>query len=167
MSYQAWLPAGWTGQIAMAKPKGLNARAIEASGERIALRPFRQDDIAIVGVWLSEAAQRDPEDTWLAITLDSKEEPIGIITYRAGYPKAGWLTIRFVGVAPPLRVCGYGSEAVRLLETEARRLGLASSFRADVDPNSGLSLYFWLRLGYRPVAAEDIIAMIRESREET
>lgn len=152
----------------MAKPKSLNARAIEARGERVALRPLRQYDIAIVKVWLGEAAHHDPNDARLAITLRSEGEPIGIISYQAGYPGVGWLTIKFVAVSPPLRVRGYGSEAVRLLETEAaRRLGLASSFRADVDPNSGLSLYFWLRLGYRPVAAEGIIAMIRESGEET
>lgn len=49
------------------------------------------------------------------------------------------------------------------MEEQATRLGLASRFRAPLDPDNGLSLYFWLRLGYRPAAAHDGIAMIREA----
>jgi hypothetical protein len=45
-----------------------------------------------------------------------------------------------------------------------------------VDPRNGLALYFWLRLGYRPVRADevfwrapdedDIIAMVRDQPKE-
>jgi len=135
---------------------------IEIIGERVALRPWRQDDIAAVEAWYDEAARTDLNDGRLAITLPGEDTPIGIIHYRADYPGTGWLTIGCVGLAPALRVRGYGSEAVLLLEEQALRLGLASRFRAQVEPSNGLALYFWLRLGYRPVAAGGIITMIHD-----
>ena len=57
----------------------------------------------------------------------------------------------FIAVAPAYRGHGYGSEAIRTLEAEALRRGLASRLRADVHRANGLGFYFWLRLGYRPV----------------
>jgi hypothetical protein len=43
--------------------------------------------------------------------------------------------------------------------------GLGERFRADVDVMNGLGLYFWLRLGYRPVegGGPDTFAMARTS----
>ena len=108
----------------------------------------------------------------LAIARRDDEAPIGVLEYRVGYPAEGWLCVGFVAVEPPLRGLGFGSEAVRLLEEEALRRGLARRFCAEVPLGNGTGLYFWLRLGYRPVGpGEDhwpgrrprgIIGMMRE-----
>jgi GNAT superfamily N-acetyltransferase len=67
-------------------------------------------------------------------------------------PAAGWLTIETIAVVEGQRGWGYGSEAVRLLEAEAK----AARCRADVDARNGLGLYFWLRLGYRPAGPDEV-----------
>ena len=103
--------------------------------------------------------------------------PIGLIDYRAGLPAPGWLTIGFIAVAAAYRGHGYGSEAVRLLEADARRRGIAGRFRADVAMNNGLGVYFWLRLGYRPARPGELgeakpplprgtLTMVRTADEE-
>lgn len=145
----------------MARPEAPDTLDIQVRGERVGLRPFRGGDITAVEAWCQKVGHASPDSQRLAIALRGSDEPIGFIDYRGGQPEPGWLTIGHVAVAPALRAHGYASEAVRLLEEQATRLGLASRFRALLDPDNGLSLYFWLRLGYRPVAAEGIIAMVR------
>jgi ribosomal protein S18 acetylase RimI-like enzyme len=93
------------------------------------------------------------------------------MAYRLGYPERGWLSVETVAVEPRLSGQGYDAEAVRLLEGEALGRGLASRFWAPVRHDEGLGLYFWLRLGYRPMAAgenpwadgapRDMMAMVR------
>ncbi|HKZ51107.1 MAG TPA: GNAT family N-acetyltransferase, partial [Dehalococcoidia bacterium] len=79
----------------------------------------------------------------------SSDRPLGFLGYEL---TGGWLTFRFLVLAPEEQGRGLGSEAVLLLEAEARRRGLARRFRAQAAPDNGLVLYFWLRLGYRPLA---------------
>lgn len=97
----------------MARPEAPDTAAIQATGERVALRPFRQADIAALEAWCREAAHAGVDSQRLAVALRGQDEPIGFIDYRLGYPGAGWLTIGYVAVAPALRVHGYASEAVR------------------------------------------------------
>ena len=93
---------------------------------------------------------------------------IGEVECRADDPAAGWLAVGPIAVAAGQRGWGYGSEAVRLLEAEAK----AARFRADIDAGNGLALYFWLRLGYRPArpgevpggVSRGIITMVRVGR---
>jgi RimJ/RimL family protein N-acetyltransferase len=99
-----------------------------------------------------------------AITQAEADEPIGLIEYRLD---GDWLTVAFIALAKAYRGWGYGSEAVRLVEEWAAREGLAERFRAEVDVRNGLGLYFWLRLGYRPLAAAKegraVLAMVRDA----
>ena len=46
---------------------------------------------------------------------------------------------------------GYGGVAVTLIERAAKRGGLLDG-RVLAPANNGVALYFWLRLGYRPLA---------------
>ncbi len=64
----------------------------------------------------------------------------------------GALRWTWVGVAAPVRGWGLGGAAVTALERTAHRLG-ATSARARTPEANGIALYFWLRLGYRPLAA--------------
>jgi RimJ/RimL family protein N-acetyltransferase len=92
------------------------------------------------------AARKD--SAFFAVTVPGAAQPAGLLEVAEG--GAGELEFRFLGLEPERRGWGHGSEAARLLEEEAsRRLGV-SRFRAPVDGRFGLSLYFWLRLGYRP-----------------
>ena len=134
---------------------------IAVTGERVALRPFGGDDMASVEPWHGDAARAGSGGGCLAVILPGDEATIGLVDFRIGHPEEGWLAIDFVGVAPQLRGRGYGSEAVRLLEEEILRRGLARRFGAEVKLDEGLCIYFWLRLGYRPQPGEDIIAMVR------
>lgn len=58
------------------------------------------------------------------------------------------MTFGLVAMRDDLRGFGYGSEAVRLIETASR----AKRFRAVVAKSIGLAFYFWLRQGYRPAS---------------
>ena len=99
-----------------------------------------------------EAAAADPDAGLRAIVRVSDGVVIGLLDYRANNPDRGWLTMGFIAVARGQRGWGYGSEAVRLLEAEAK----AQRFRATVDARNGLGLYFWLRLGYRPARPDEV-----------
>ena len=57
----------------------------------------------------------------------------------------------WLAVAADWRGFGYGGAAVPIVERAAMRLG-ATSGRALVPASNGIGLYFWLRLGYRPLS---------------
>jgi GNAT superfamily N-acetyltransferase len=71
-----------------------------------------------------------------------------------------WLDVRWIELEAGRRGWGHGSEAVRLLEDEARGRGV-SQVTVEVPAGSGLAMYFWLRLGYRPAGREN-----RKSKNE-
>ena len=95
---------------------------------------------------------------------------IGEVKCRADDPARGWLTVVCVDVGEEQRGWGYGSEAVRLLEATSG----GERFLAKVDAANGLGLYFWLRLGYRPVRPDEVpgrrpsgmISMVRRERTQ-
>ncbi len=139
-------------------------------GQRLALRPLEEGDREAMMSWLKETPV-DADDSLLAITSREGDSIYGVLAYRLGYPKEGWLSVETVAVEPRLSGQGYDAEAVRLLEGEALARGLASRFWAPVRHDDGQGLYFWLRLGYRPALPDespwpggsrsDMIAMIR------
>jgi ribosomal protein S18 acetylase RimI-like enzyme len=62
-------------------------------------------------------------------------------------------TIEFVAVQPERRRLGVGGRAV--LATEQALSGLATCLYVAVRAEIGIALYFWLRLGYRPLLQGD------------
>jgi RimJ/RimL family protein N-acetyltransferase len=157
-------------------------------GGRVVLRVVREDDLAAIEGWFDEAAKtagiphRLPisrsagegrsvdarPDGVLVIERIDEGGPIGLLEYEM---KKRWLTVPFIALAKAYRGWGYGSEAVRLLELWAIREGLAERFRAEVDVRNGLGLYFWLRLGYRPLVAveaqgRDVLTMVRDAGKQ-
>lgn len=103
-----------------------------------------------------EEARSEPGRELLAIVLASNGELIGFLDRRSPCPAAGWLTVGFLAVAEQYRGRGLGTEAVLVLEEEARRRGVAHRFAAGVSADAGRALYFWLRLGYRPLLRVDL-----------
>ncbi len=123
-------------------------------GQRLALRPLPERDPEAMARWLGEGLV-DSGDSPLAITCRGDGSTIGVLAYRLGYPRQGWLSVEVVSVEPRLSGHGYDAEAVRLLEEGVLERGWASRFCAPVRHDDGLGLYFWLRLGYRPTAADE------------
>ena len=133
-------------------------------GPRVVLRPLTENDLHAVIPWCDEAQglvdhlrENASDDTLgpLAITLRQDGRPIGVMEYRVAVPEDGWLGFRFVAVEPWLRGLGLDSEAVRLVEDDVLKRGLARRFWAGVHHNDGLALYFWLRLGYHPARPDE------------
>lgn len=57
----------------------------------------------------------------------------------------------WLAVGAAWRAMGYGGAAVPLVERAAKRRGLVDA-RVLAPASNGVALYFWLRLGYRPLA---------------
>ncbi|MXY80322.1 MAG: GNAT family N-acetyltransferase [Chloroflexi bacterium] len=74
--------------------------------------------------------------------------PVGACAARVEEDALVWT---WLAVEAEWRGYGYGGAAVPIVERAARRLG-ATSGRALVPASNGIALYFWLRLGYRPLA---------------
>ncbi len=157
---------------------------MRATAARIALRPATKHDLPRIEPWYAEAAAlacadppldelfaaaKSPRRELLIIAKADDPAPIGLLQYRTGFPGNGWLAIDFLALAGGRRGWGYGSEALRLVEESAG----VTHFLAEVDARNGLALYFWLRLGYRPLRSDEvfwrapdedgIIAMMREA----
>ena len=136
----------------------------------MALRPLKEGDRQAVARRLKETLI-DAYDSLLVITSRESGSIYGVLAYRLGHPERGWLSVEAVAVEPGLSGQGYDTEAVRLLEGEALERRLTSRFWAPVRHDDGLGLYFWLRLGYRPSAADespwpgaaprDVVSMVR------
>ena len=85
------------------------------------------------------------------LVSDAEGVPIGVALVRPETPAPGDATISFLAVQPERRYRGLGGETGLALERLVReRLG-ARRVYAGVPEGRGLAVYFWLRLGYRPL----------------
>ena len=149
---------------------------------RVSLRLVKRSDLPLIETWYEEAraaayAERPLQQRFeeakaagcdLQAIVDKEREIVGLLDYRVDDPAEGWVTNVLLTLAAGRRGWGYGSEAVRQLEEKHKR----SRFLAQIDVRSGLGLYFWLRLGYRPAHPSEvfwrpsernaIIAMVRD-----
>jgi len=146
-----------------------------ANGPRVRLRSMHDQDVPFIERWYGEAAAaahglRESDALrlhnptrqikaagaarsggLLVIRRVGEDEPIGLLDYRFGVAEEGWVTVGCLALAVGARRWGLGVDAVRLFEEEAVRRWGVRGFRANVDVRHGLGLYFWLRLGYRPL----------------
>ena len=138
------------------------------AGPRIILRRWTEGDLASIEAWfgralglatagaaaklaeLREEAEADPA-RWVLSISESPGRPVGVLAFRAPWPSDGWLGFELVVLAEEARGRGLALEAVTVVEGEARSGGLAGAFAAPVRAEFGRALYFWLRLGYRPL----------------
>lgn len=164
---------------------------LQAQGQRVNLRPIRDDDVPLIEPWYGEAAaavhglgkagaygredlerqveasRTEPAGGLLAITRTGEDAPMGMLDYRVGVPEEGWAMIGCVALETGARRWGLGQDAVRLFEENAARRWGVRRFRANVDVHHGLALYFWLRLGYHPLGpttdsqGHDVLPMVR------
>ncbi|OAI41030.1 hypothetical protein AYO38_04730 [bacterium SCGC AG-212-C10] len=90
---------------------------------------------------------RAAEDGALEIARLSDNAAVGVVELE---PRPDGVFVRRLEVAPEHRGYGAGSEAANLLR-EAAAAGGARVLRAWAAPNLGLSVYFWSRMGLRPL----------------
>jgi GNAT superfamily N-acetyltransferase len=108
---------------------------------------------AAPGCPLAERGQAGDALYWLRV---ARERPTGgrerrTVGALAARQEGEWLVWSWLAVDETLRAYGYGGAAVPIVERAAQRAGLVGA-RVLVPASNGVALYFWLRLGYRPLA---------------
>ena len=145
----------------MARAGGRSARAVTVS-----IRELRAGDDTWLDTWLGACAASVRYDV---ITSDAPSaslhtaterdltakiivaaEPVGVITYRLDSPSQNDAIIEFVGIEPSFARRGHGQAGASLLEAELRAAGVRRIF-APAPEAHGIAMYFWIRLGYRPL----------------
>jgi GNAT superfamily N-acetyltransferase len=140
---------------------------------------FKPEELVPAGrTVLSRLAPADVGDMpWLAATLapewsvedfqtaealckgilisDNEGAPIGLALVRPQIPAPGDATISFLAVQPERRYRGLGGEAGLAVERLLRQRWKVARVLAGVPEGRGLAVYFWLRLGFRPLSAAD------------
>jgi GNAT superfamily N-acetyltransferase len=103
-----------------------------------------------------------------ALISDLDGAPIGAAIARLNEPAAHEATIPLIAIDPARRFRGLGGEAGLALEQHLRRRHAIERFYAPVPDGRGLAVYFWLRLGYRPLLSSEspgaLIGLTAESR---
>ena len=129
--------------------------------QRLLLRTATPEDVASMSEWLSPSAlspdwqledlQATLPSSTAVLVSDKAGEALGLIVLLPDRPEPDDVSLPLVAVAPQHRFSGLGGEAVLAVEREVRaRWGVHRCF-APVPDGRGLAVYFWLRLGYRPL----------------
>jgi GNAT superfamily N-acetyltransferase len=133
------------------------------------LRLLRAKDIERLD-WLAAVAEKAGYERWasmdvLAAAISGRREaegsnpplvlcidedgPQGIIEYAVEVPLSGAAQVGFIAVDPSRRRLGIGGRAALALERRLKRS--VGRIYVAVPARIGIALYFWLRLGYRPL----------------
>jgi GNAT superfamily N-acetyltransferase len=130
----------------------------------VSLRRLRAADLDALRAWLPRVAAETGCERWAAEReIARAPQRRGVLRYedRAGGaflacssgPGRGSARIDLLAVAPDQRRLGIGGRAALALE---RRLARSTRrVYVAVPSRLGLALYFWLRLGYRPLTQQD------------
>jgi GNAT superfamily N-acetyltransferase len=128
---------------------------------RICLSPMATDVLDEMSAWLPGALTPEWAFDDLVKALghatgilisDSESVAIGLAIVRLNAPLASAATVPFLAIEPSRRFRGLGGEAALALDRHIRAHGIDKVF-APVPDGRGLAVYFWLRLGYRPLSA--------------
>jgi hypothetical protein len=129
------------------------------------LRPLRLSDIDAIESWLPRAAADARCDRWSdanalrdaagrkQVVVCVEDGPAALLEYDTDAPCAGAAQVRFLAVEPGARRLGAGGRAALALERKLKRS--ARAIYVLIPEHLGLALYFWLRLGYRPLTQGD------------
>ena len=123
----------------------------------MALRPLRASDLASLVEWLPGVAAAAGCDRWAdadalrtaSALIYSDDRGAAFVAYEADAPLPGCARIDFLAVAPERRRLGTGGRAALALERKLAKT--AKRVYMLVPSRIGIALYFWLRLGYRPL----------------
>ena len=156
-------------QGAGCNPQGRSTQpAAAATGSPAVLRPIRESDVEPIARWYTKAVVLAGSPAPLSDLLNSggllvfpegaDQQPVGLMLVALDDPEPGSATVNLLAIAAPEHR-ELAAQAVALFEAD--RHPESSRTRAAVPADVGLALYFWLRLGYRPIASHEELWMIR------
>ncbi len=139
----------------------------------VALRALERDDVAWVDTWLGPVAasagygeiDAAAPGTWLDArsrkdrglhprVIERDGERAGVLVYRVHAPRRGAAIIEIVATPPNMARRGAGMAAAALVEAELRAAGVRAVY-APAPAVHGIDVYFWIRLGYRPLQSAE------------
>ncbi len=136
------------------------------AGQRplVRLRPLRAAGVDQLAAWLPDVAIAAGCDQWTSAdelrtatgnrtVLTAGSDYNCFLAYELGSPYAGAALVRLLAVAPDARRVGLGGRVA--LALEKRLAASTKQIYVDVRSRIGIALYFWLRLGYRPLLRYD------------
>jgi len=134
----------------------------------VTLRPVRDADAEWLDGWLAPVAasvgyaldadrpgaallsRLGTEHTLRARIIVRAEGDAGVIAWREHAPERGAATIELVATPPEQSRRGAGMAAAAAVEAELRDAGVRVVY-APAPAVHGIDVYFWIRLGYRPL----------------
>jgi hypothetical protein len=134
------------------------------------LRPLARKDAAHVDEWLGTALRAvrykpDPAHAGAALlgrvqadaalrarVIDQAGQPVGVVVYRLLDDQRA--TFELIAVPREHARSGNGMQGAALAEDEMRAAGARVAY-APAPAAHGIALYFWIRLGYRPLLRGD------------
>jgi len=139
----------------------------------VALREIAGDDAAWLDTWLGAVAESvgydaiNTADAAASLVGRLRAEPalrariierdgasVGAIVYRLHAPRRDASMIEFVGTPPAEARRGSGMAAAALVERDMRDAGTKIAYAPTPDRH-GIAIYFWIRLGYRPLPSAE------------
>ncbi len=131
------------------------------------LHTVRHSDVERLAAWLPDVARQAGCPRWASADalvekagsshVLTNDDISGFIAFQTTAPERDAAQVDFLAVAPGQRRLGIGGSMA--LGVERRLKSKAARLYALVPASIGLALYFWLRLGYRPLARQDSPAM--------
>jgi hypothetical protein len=126
---------------------------------KVALREIRPDDAAWLATWLPEVAAGAGHadfdlDEWIATDsvriIVGNGTDAGVVGYRLHEPTRDAALLTMVAMPRDQARRGVGMAAAALIEGTLHDAG-ARVLYAPATATHGISMYFWIRLGYRPL----------------
>jgi hypothetical protein len=159
----------------MAEPLFSVGEAVESG--RIRLSQAKPEDLTTMAGWLEGALAPDwrPADLEAMVKAgngvlisDSAGDAIGMAVALRDVPVKDAACVPWLSIAPARRFRGLGGEAGIALEGLMRQKWDVERVYAPVADGRGLAVYFWLRLGFRPLTAKEapwpLIGLSSEAR---
>jgi hypothetical protein len=130
----------------------------------ITLRPLTPKDATFLDPWLPTAAASVAHEATTTAGLLARAErtptlrlriierdhtPAGIVIYRLNTPKRGSAVFELITTPAHEARRGTGMTAATLAEQELRAANIHTAY-APAAASHGISMYFWIRLGYAP-----------------
>jgi hypothetical protein len=135
----------------------------------VALREVAEGDAAWLDTWLGAVAASVSYDCTKASSLldrlrsqpslrakviERDAAAVGIIVYRLHAPRRNAAMIDFVATPPAEARRGSGMAAAALVEHDMREARTKIVYAPAPDLH-GIAVYFWIRLGYRPLPSAE------------
>lgn len=126
----------------------------------VSLRPLAAHDVAWLDAWLPSVAAGVADAASLrargrhALVIERDGFSVGIVVYSMLRPRRGAAIIELIAMPPEHARHGSGMAAAVALEATLRDAGVRTVY-APAPERHGIAMYFWIRLGYRPLLRGD------------